>query len=312
MAFSLDNNHIAVNYHYVQDPRLDAGGIHPCSIAEFKRQIAFLSGQFQFVSLMAVYEAAKHRSSQRLCAITFDDGLQSQWENALPVLRQYGALATFFIITGTLDGKIPLAHKIHIVSSRISPLALIEKFNLFLLRAFPQYAHIYHIPLNDYVNNKRRHDDIPSANLKEILSNIALHTVSDAFLSEVLNELDMNEKYACGKFFMNQDQIYDLQCMGFIVETHTHNHYSLDRESSEALREDFRAATNILKRILGKSPHVMAYPYGRLPMNDRILAEFGITHGVTVENRAIDADNHPLRIPRFDTNDVKDFLNLHG
>jgi len=312
MAFSLGDNHISVNYHYVEDLRDDARGIHPCSVAEFERQIVFLAKHYRFVSIPHVFDAAQKGLQEKLCAITFDDGLQDQWDNALPILKQYGVLATFFIITGTLDDKIPSAHKIHMVLSRISMPVLVEKFNLFLSHDFPDLAQTHHIPSDHYLNDKRRHDDIPSANFKEMLNNIAPRNVSAAFLSLMLTELGMREDEECGKLFMTAQEIFSLQDQGFFVETHTHNHYSLEREPVDVLRKDFHEATDALTSILGKSPHVMAYPYGRPPGNHTILSEHGIAYGVTVENKAIIAGNNPLLIPRFDTNDIRDFLNGNG
>lgn len=309
MAFSLEDNHIAVNYHYVEDPRDDVRGIYPCAKAEFDRQIGFLAKHYRFASIPEVFEAAQKGSQEKLCAITFDDGLQDQWENALPVLKKYGASATFFIITGTFEGKIPSAHKIHMIASRVSMPELVEKFNAFVLRAFPENGASYHIPLDHYLNSKRRHDDIAPANFKEMLNNIVPRNVSDAFLAEMFEHLGMSEEDECKKLFMNAEQIRTLQDGGFFVETHTHNHYSLDRESTDVLRKDFHAASDALKNILGSAPSVMAYPYGRLPVDHTICAECGIVYGVTVENRAITAGDGALLIPRFDTNDIKNHLN---
>jgi carbamoylphosphate synthase small subunit len=194
----------------------------------------------------------------------------------------------------------------------ISMPELVEKFNTFILRVFPNAVHGYHISLDRYLNNKRRHDDIAPANFKEMVNNIAPRVVSDAFLSEMLKELNMKEDDECKKLFMNPEQIRALASMGFFVEHHTHNHYSLDREPIEVLREDFGVATNILRGILGKSPCVMAYPYGRSPKDFEILTEYGITHGVTVEHKSIIASDDAFLIPRFDTNDVKNFLDTNG
>lgn len=308
MAFSLEDNQVIVNYHYVEDPRDSARGIHPCAIAEFERQIAFLGTQYRFVSVPQIFEAAQKGSQEKLCAITFDDGLRDQWEYALPLMKKYAVAATFFVITATLEGVMPSAHKIHLISSRISMPELVEKFNLFISHAFPEVAALYHIPLDRYLNRKRRHDDVAPANFKEMLNNIAPREVSAAFLSALFKELGMSEEEECAKLFMDASQIRTLQDQGFFVETHTHNHYSLEREAAEVLHKDFHAATTALKNILGKSPTVMAYPYGRPPTDHATLGACGVIFGVTAENRAINTGDHPLLIPRFDTNDVKSFL----
>ncbi len=309
MAFSPEQNYIAVNYHYVEDPRDDMRGIYPCSVGEFERQISFLARHYRFAAVPRVFEAAQKGLEEKLCAITFDDGLQDQWENALPILKKYNATATFFIITGTFQGMIPSAHKIHMIASRVSMPELVKKFNAFVAAVFPDAAAAYHIPLDSYLNSKRRHDDIAPANFKEMLNNIAPRDVSSAFLAEMFKELGMNEQEECKKLFMSAEQIRALHVQGFFVETHTHNHYSLNREASGILREDFHTAVSALKHILGKTPRVMAYPYGRSPKDRSILAECGISYGVTVENRAIAPHDDALLIPRFDTNDIKSFLN---
>ena len=305
MIFSPENDHVIVNYHYIEDPQPWARGIYPCSVAEFERQIAFLAKHYTFVSVPQLYEAAQKDSQKKLCAVTFDDGLRDQWENALPVLTAHGATATFFVITGTWEGKIPSAHKIHIISSRISPAELVEKFNAFVSNAFSDVAASYRIPLDRYLNSKRRHDDIAPANLKEMLNNIAPREISDAFLSRMLDELDIAEPDACKELFMNADEVRALRDQGFFVESHTHNHYSLDRETNEILHEDFRVSADALHRVLGHAPSVMAYPYGRPPVNHAMLADHGIAYGVTVESRCVARDDNPLLIPRFDTNDVR-------
>lgn len=308
MAFSLEDNQVIVNYHYVEDPRDNARGIHPCATVEFERQIAFFGARYRFVSVPQIFEAAQKGSQEKLCAITFDDGLRDQWEYALPLMKKHGVAATFFIITATLEGIMPSAHKIHLISSRISMLELVEKFNLFVSHAFPEVVASYDIPSDRYLNRKRRHDDIAAANFKEMLNNIAPREVSAAFLSALFEELSMSEKEECAKLFMDASEIRALQDQGFFVETHTHHHYSLEREATEVLHKDFHAAATALKNILGKSPMVMAYPYGRSPTDHAILGACGITLGVTAENRALHAGDHPLLIPRFDTNDVKSFL----
>jgi peptidoglycan/xylan/chitin deacetylase (PgdA/CDA1 family) len=54
-------------------------------------------------SLLAVLLAAAPAHAS--VALTFDDGYQSAWDVARPVLQQRGLPATFFIISGRLGGK---------------------------------------------------------------------------------------------------------------------------------------------------------------------------------------------------------------
>lgn len=73
-----------------------------------RRQIEFLSEHFRLTSVPEVFTAAQNKSTERLCAITFDDGLRDQYIHAVPILRKHRATATFFIITGTFAGFVPI------------------------------------------------------------------------------------------------------------------------------------------------------------------------------------------------------------
>lgn len=307
MIFSTNDNFIIVNYHYVENPQPDFSGIHPCSVQEFERQISFLAKHFSFVSVPELFAAAKRSEQKKLCAITFDDGLKDQYDNAVPILKQHHVGGTFFIITATLQGRVPLAHKIHTITSRVSMNDLLEKFNVFLPDVFPNLTR-YLIPRDRRLTDKRRYDDTISANVKETLMT-APRDISDAFLTHMAIELGIDERELAKKLFMNMQEIQTLDKEGFFIESHTHNHYALSGADLDVQRNDVDAAEKVFKNMLGRSPKVMAYPYGRPPETDEVLYEYGFTHAVTVESRTVSDADHPLHIPRFDTNDIKIFLN---
>lgn len=52
-----------------------------------------------------IYQPYVPTQGQRVVSIVFDDGWQSQFDNAVSVLNQYGFKATFGIITGYADGR---------------------------------------------------------------------------------------------------------------------------------------------------------------------------------------------------------------
>jgi peptidoglycan/xylan/chitin deacetylase (PgdA/CDA1 family) len=77
------------------------------SAEEFRRQMTFLTEQgYRVVSLRDFVSALEMREmfSQRSVVISFDDGFESTFEQAVPTLEQYGMPATFFLVSG-LVGK---------------------------------------------------------------------------------------------------------------------------------------------------------------------------------------------------------------
>lgn len=299
-----------MNYHYVEDPRKDFGGIVPCPVAEFKRQIAFLSAHFSIVSVEDVVAAAHNESKERLCAITFDDGLLDQYENAAPILRRCQATATFFIITSAFERRLPVAHKLHVLLSLQEATALIATFNAFLSGQFPQVAARYRIPADRRLNEVRwRRDDMGTANLKHTMAIVPDH-VRAAFFTFCFDKWSLDEKALVAELFMNADHVRQLSAQGFTIGNHSHEHRAFDALNHAALEADCRMARDTLHALSGIYPEIISYPHGRFTdaaidmVENRGLARYG----VTTESRSVTRGDIPWRIPRFDTNDIKQFM----
>ena len=73
----------------------------------FRRQMAYIAQQrLPVVSLSDLIDALKGYRTipPDAVVITLDDGWQNQYEEAFPVLKQYGFTATFFIYTKAIGG----------------------------------------------------------------------------------------------------------------------------------------------------------------------------------------------------------------
>lgn len=88
-------------YHSIGTPQW---GINDVSPAAFERhlQIAADDGWTFATPAQVLAEPDKPQ-----LAITFDDGITSVLDNALPVLRHHGIPATVFVVSGWADGKAP-------------------------------------------------------------------------------------------------------------------------------------------------------------------------------------------------------------
>ncbi len=74
---------------------------------EFDSQIRWLTSWFKVLPLSEAVEALRAGDlPERRLAITFDDGYPDNHDVAVPILRRHGAVATFFVATGYLDGGI--------------------------------------------------------------------------------------------------------------------------------------------------------------------------------------------------------------
>jgi len=103
-----DRNAILMYHAVGEDP--DAGYFGNVSTGQFRERIATLADHGDIVPLPAVVDSG---SGQQF-AVTFDDGLQSFYTEALPVLRAYEVPATVFVNPLFIDDRnADLARKRH-------------------------------------------------------------------------------------------------------------------------------------------------------------------------------------------------------
>ncbi|MDP3726657.1 MAG: polysaccharide deacetylase family protein [bacterium] len=309
MAFSLDDKHIVIHYHYIEDPNSENKGMNSCPVFEFEKHIHFLSKHYAPATLQEIFEAAKHNSPKRYYSITFDDGLKDQYENAVPILKRYDGKATFFIITQTLEGVLPSAHKLHVILSRFSVFEIIDMWNTFLKRRHPEYAARFFIPKDRrMVKDRRLYADIPTANIKETFTAVP-PAVRDEFLNFIFDTHHFDEAESARNIFLNEDEIQDLEEKGFEIGVHTHVHEPIGALGAGGLHNDFKKSKKWFKKITGKEPKIFSYPYGIIPpWGSSAVAKEGITHAVTVEEGPIATNDRPLLIPRYDMATIRTFL----
>ncbi|MFN8008881.1 MAG: polysaccharide deacetylase family protein [Terriglobia bacterium] len=99
-------------YHRVTNVCQDAMTL---DIDEFERQIRFLKKNYWLISSnellewcdQAEFPMLAHRHA---CLITFDDGYEDNFVNALPILRKYQCPAIFFVSTGLIGNERQFPH----------------------------------------------------------------------------------------------------------------------------------------------------------------------------------------------------------
>jgi peptidoglycan/xylan/chitin deacetylase (PgdA/CDA1 family)/CelD/BcsL family acetyltransferase involved in cellulose biosynthesis len=78
------------------------------STSLFEREMRYLAKHYKVVTLPELRRHLDSGSTETALAITFDDGYQDNYHNALPLLRRYGLPATIFLTTGSIDTREPL------------------------------------------------------------------------------------------------------------------------------------------------------------------------------------------------------------
>lgn len=245
-----------VTFHHVHDTESERGGypydpeVADATPRQLRRRLEMLARigtPITMAELLSALDGAALPPNPVM--VTFDDGYRSCHDVALPILRELGIPATFFIATWFVTER---------------RLYWWERIAFALGTARRRCAKLsYPMPLEidagDLARARRRLDDVVR-NTRGI--------DIERFLAELCAALDVEWSRAvdaehADRLIMTWDQIRALERAGMTVESHTRYHHVLDNVDDDTLRDELVGSRDDLERELGHPVHAIAYPVGR-------------------------------------------------
>jgi peptidoglycan/xylan/chitin deacetylase (PgdA/CDA1 family) len=91
---------VVLYYH-----RIGGRSVLSKSVEQFQDDIRYLSTRYECLTLIELCERLRHgkRFERPIAVVTFDDGYRDNFVNAVPVLREFGVTASFFVSTAYID-----------------------------------------------------------------------------------------------------------------------------------------------------------------------------------------------------------------
>jgi peptidoglycan/xylan/chitin deacetylase (PgdA/CDA1 family) len=218
---------------------------------QFLRQMTALARAGTPIGIEALIRGLEgHPLPPNPIMITFDDGYRSCRDVALPILRELGIPATFFIATRFASTRElywweQIAAVLHAARGRSGLLA-------------------YPYPLWINTNNPHTHHTLASL----VKNTYGLDL--GRFLAELRTTLNVPwsaelEAALAAPLIMGWDDIRALASAGMDIESHTRHHRVLDTLDAADLREELLGSRADLEAELGRPVRAFAYPVGRCP-----------------------------------------------
>lgn len=242
-----------LTYHHVCDPRADYRfdpDVADVTPDQFRRQMALVARHFSVIDvdqLLAGLDGA--RLPPNPCLITFDDGYRSNREIALPILREHGMTAVFFVATSFVtERRLYWWDRIaYVVGVSTRP------------RLELRYPRPMTVELGDRAAAR-------AALVKVIKDERELDVAR--YLEEMTAAAGVPwsaaiERGLAGELIMTWDEIRAMRDAGMDIESHTRGHRVLQTLDGAGLRDELDGARTDLAREMGKAPRVIAYPVGR-------------------------------------------------
>lgn len=247
----------------------------------FARQMRWLRRCFRVLPLHeAVHRLREGRLPPRAAAITFDDGYADNAEVALPVLRQLGLPACFFVASGYLDGgQMWNDSVIEHVRHASGPWLDLDALGLgrHAIDGWRQKAHTIDLLL-------QRLKYLPQAQRQALA--------------------DLLSPPAPSGLMMRSAQLRLLHGAGMEIGAHTVSHPILATLSDAQASAEIGASKSALEAIIDAPVRCFAYPNGK-PERDydarhtAMVAAHGYSAAVATRPAAAGPDSDPFQLPRF-------------
>ena len=251
----------------------------------FRWQMQLLSRFFNPLALSdAVLKLQDNILPKRAVCVTFDDGYADNHDIALPILKETGVPATFFIASGYLNG------------GRMWNDSIIES-----LRRMPSgMLDLSHENLGQYTLNGAQSRIFAAQQLIKQLKYLPPEQRS----IRVDRVADFSEQPLPNDLMMTSQQVKHLNENGMSIGGHTVNHPILSSIDEPTAQAEVAANKSVLEEIIGTKIDVFAYPNGKpqqdyLPRDVNIVRELGYKAAVSTNWGVAAKETDLWQLPRF-------------
>jgi peptidoglycan/xylan/chitin deacetylase (PgdA/CDA1 family) len=243
---------LVLNYHRIgsidENPFDD--GVISATADQFRAQVRYVREHFdlpRLEDLVALPDTGLPRRGP-MALITFDDGYRDNFDLALPILREAGVSATFFIATSYIqEPRLPWWDHI-----------------AYIVKTTRQDAFTLDYPTPVSIDLRQSTRSVALARLLRVYKHAA-DINEKAFLAHLGERagVDADSESLGRELFMSWDQIRQLSEEGMSIGSHTHSHKILSAQSETDQRNELSLSKQILEAELGRPITAVAYPVGQ-------------------------------------------------
>ena len=317
MYFNKNNDFFhGIMFHHFHDNKTHLKSQGSISNDQFYKLIKYI-GRENILNADVFFERfIENKLLKNNVCFTFDDGIKSQMDVALPVLEDLKIKSFFFVYTSIFEGK-PDNLEIY----RYFRTNYFESINKF----YNEFYNFLGKNLENFFEKNRK--TIKEKMIKHpvyTIEDIKFRLVRDRFLkqntyhetmSKMMREKNFIPSKDSSKFFFNKEDLIKLNSLGHVIGLHAHNHNTLiEKLSYEEQKIQFDKCISLISEILNKPKNeikVMSHPSGSYNMDTiEILKELGIKLGfkqimkIELERGMKKINNSPLEIARQNHSEI--------
>jgi peptidoglycan/xylan/chitin deacetylase (PgdA/CDA1 family) len=252
------------------------------STENFERQIQYLSEHYTLMHLHEYVTALREgrRIPSETAVITFDDGYETVYSQAFPILKKYGVPATVFLSVDFVDsGKamwdVSVDHWVSRCDVPYIELNLGERRVLDVAQPAEKVSATYQIL--QYLNDQSSEDR------QQVLDQLqAQVTIGDDQVSENLRPL-------------NWEQVREMSGNGITIGSHAMSHSDLTRMEPERMAWEVTESRRVIEARAGIDADLFDYPGGAFNEEVKGIVKSTYKGAVAVKKGSANDDVYGLR-----------------
>lgn len=253
----------------------------------FERQVRFVTQNYRVVSLSdALRRLREGGPPEPVVALTFDDGYRDNYTHALPILQRYGAPATIFLTTGSIDSREPLWFEKLALAVRKSPHPSID-LEIDIPRRIWLRDAKERLSANDQIYTILR--GLPDDQRRE-------------WLAQILKQLGAGDDGERNGKMLTWDDVRAMQQHRISFGGHTVTHPFVSRLSPEQAAWEISECKRRIEQELQTAVEHFAYPSGReqdfAPSSKHLLQQAGYKAAVSTLWGVNQPTTDPLELRR--------------
>jgi peptidoglycan/xylan/chitin deacetylase (PgdA/CDA1 family) len=226
---------LILTYHSIKSEKEVKTVRNAVAQARFREQMGWLSAQYRCVTLAEAFDEWIQfgRINPRTAVVTFDDGFANNYENGLPILKEFGIRATFFVTTGFLGtNSLPILTEARILLQVAGQRKILLNSND-IERTYQRLKLARKQEIKEIV--KRLHEKIPHC---------------DCLIDRERQP------------YMSVDQLQDIVKDGHEIGSHTVTHLPLIGLTQDERDKEIGESRRVLEDVLSIEVSSFCYPYG--------------------------------------------------
>jgi peptidoglycan/xylan/chitin deacetylase (PgdA/CDA1 family) len=302
-----------VMYHYVRELEYSRyPEIKGLSTEQFKGQIAYIKKYYNVISADDLMDAIEFDSTlpPQSLLLTFDDAYIDHFTQVFPILDKEKLPGCFFPPgKSIIENQVLDVNKVHFVLASVQNKGDLVN-HIFLL--LDQYRSQYDLEQSDYywqkVGKPNRFDTAEVIFIKRMLQRELPEQLRETITNDLFKKhVSSDERAFAKELYMSPDQISCLQRNGMYIGSHGFDHYWLDSLGEKEQEKEIDYSLDFLSDVGSDTKRwIMCYPYGGY--NESLLSilqKRKCLVGLSTEVGIADlGEDHPLELPRLDTNDL--------